>query len=153
MSLRVDNRQRALKIDTPGVRRLVGLILDDHGVGDTDVTVVFARDSFVRELNAAYRDVDRTTDVLAFAMRDGDSPDVGGDPDELERILGDVVISTDRAIAQARRYRRTPEREIFKLVAHGVLHLLGHDHETTRSRTKMRNLENRYLRTLSKNTR
>jgi len=151
MPLRVQNRQRVLKLDTPSIRRLVGLILDDHGSGDGDLTIVFARDGFVKELNAAYRDVDRTTDVLAFATRDGEPPGVEGDPDKLERVLGDVVISTDRAVAQARRYRRTPEREILKLVAHGVLHLLGHDHATTGSRTKMRNLENRYLRTLSKN--
>ena len=151
MSLRIENRQRVLKIDTPGIRRLVGLILDDYGGGDSDLTVVFARDSLLKELNAAYRDVDRTTDVLAFAMRDAEPPGVGGDLDELEQVLGDVVISTDRAVAQARRYRRTPEREILKLVAHGVLHLLGHDHGTSSERTKMRNLENRYLRTLSKN--
>ncbi len=65
-------------------------------------------------------------------------------------MLGDVIVSTDRAIAQAQRYGRTPEREILTLVAHGVLHLLGHDHESSRERTKMRNLENRYLRTLLK---
>ncbi len=151
MPLRVQNRQRLLKLDTPGIRRLVGLILDDHGSGDADLTIVFARDDFIKELNAAYRDVDRATDVLAFATRDGEPPGVEGDPDKLERVLGDVVISTDRAVAQARRYRRTPEREILKLVAHGVLHLVGHDHATAGSRTKMRNLENRYLRTLSKN--
>jgi probable rRNA maturation factor len=151
MSLRIENRQRVLKLDTPGIRRLIGLILDDHGSGNSDLTVVFARDGFVRELNASYRDVDRTTDVLAFATCDGEAPGVVGDPEEVEHVIGDVVISTDRAVAQARRYKRTPEREILKLVAHGVLHLLGHDHTTTGSRTKMRNLENRYLRTLLKN--
>ena len=150
MSLRIENRQRVLKLDTPGIRRLVGLILDDQG-SDGDLTIVFARDGFVKKLNAAYRDVDSTTDVLSFATCDGEPPGVRGDPNELEQVLGDVVISTDRAIAQARRYKRTPEREIFKLVAHGVLHLVGHDHATSKERTKMRNLENRYLRTLSKN--
>ena len=129
MPLRVENRQRALKLDTPGIRRLVELILEDQGGDGSDLTVVFARDAFVRKLNAAYRDTDEATDVLSFAMCDGEIPAVDGDPDELERVLGDVVISVDRAIAQAKRYRRTPEREILKLVAHGVLHLLGHDHD------------------------
>lgn len=152
MPLRIQNRQRALKLDTPGVRRLVDLILDDHDATGSDLTVVFARDAFVKELNAAYRDTDETTDVLAFAMRDIEPPDDDGDPEELERVLGDVIVSTDRALAQARRYRRTPERELLTLVAHGVLHLLGHDHENPRERTKMRNLENRYLRTILKNT-
>jgi probable rRNA maturation factor len=151
MPLRVENRQRALKLNTPDVRRLVDLILDDQGITGSDLTVVFARDGFVKELNASYRDTDLATDVLTFAMCDGELPAVDGDPDELERVLGDVVISVDRAIAQAQRYRRTPEQEILKLVAHGVLHLLGHDHGSSAKRAKMRNLENRYLRTLSKN--
>ncbi len=74
MSLRIQNRQRALKLDTPSVRRLVDVILDDHGAAGSDLTVVFARDAFVKELNAAYRDTDETTDVLAFAMRDVERP-------------------------------------------------------------------------------
>ena len=152
MALRIENRQRALRLNTPEIRRLVGLILADHDCEGCDLTVVFARDRLVRELNASYRDIDRATDVLAFAMCDGEPPGADGDPDELERVLGDVVISVDRAIVQARRYRKTTEREILKLVAHGVLHLLGHDHGSPRERTAMRNLENRYLRTLSKNT-
>jgi len=153
MPLSIRNRQRALRLDTPAVRRLVGLILDDHGVEDSDLTVVFARDPFVKELNAAYRDTDRATDVLAFAMRDGDPPGIEGNPEELERVLGDVIISVDRAIAQAQRYRRTPEREIMKLVSHGVLHLLGYDHDCSKDRTKMRRLENKYVRALAKKTR
>jgi probable rRNA maturation factor len=153
MALRIENRQRALKLDTPAIRRLVRLILDDHDCAAGDLTVMFARDPLVRELNASYRGVDRATDVLAFAMSDVEPPSADGDPEELERVLGDVVVSVDRATVQARRYRKTPEREILKLVAHGVLHLLGHDHETSRERTKMRNLENRYLRTLTKKTR
>lgn len=153
MPLRVENRQRVLRLDTPGVRHLVGLILDDHGSEGSDLTVVFARDGVVREFNAAYRDVDRATDVLAFAMRDVEPPGAGGDPEELECVLGDVIISVDRAIEQAQRYKITPEREILKLVAHGVLHLLGHDHPNPRERAKMRNLENKYLRATSKTTR
>jgi probable rRNA maturation factor len=150
MPLSIENRQRVLRLDTPAVRRLVKLVLEGEGARGSDLTIVFARDPFVRELNASYRDVDRPTDVLSFAMRDIESPGVEGDPEELERVLGDVVISVDRAVAQARRYRRTPEREILKLVVHGVLHLLGHDHDCTRDRTEMRNLENRYIRALSK---
>jgi probable rRNA maturation factor len=153
MALRIENRQRALKLDTTAIRQLVRLILDDHDCAGGDLTIVFARDPVIRELNASYRDVDRATDVLAFAMRNGGSPSADGEPDELESVLGDVVISVDRAIVQARRYRKTPEREILKLVAHGVLHLLGHDHESSRERTSMRSLENRYLRTLSKSKR
>lgn len=149
MTLRIDNRQRQVKVDRRSIGTLVDLILDDHGRAGADLSVVFARDALVRELNASYRDVDAPTDVLAFATCDGPEPG-GGDPDELEVQLGDVVISVDRALDQARRYRKTVESELLKLVAHGVLHLLGHDHETSKERTRMRNLENRYLRHLSR---
>ena len=148
MTLRIDNRQRQVGIDRRSVGRLVDLILDDQGRCGADLAVVFARDALVRELNASYRDVDAPTDVLAFATCDG--PEPGGAPGELETELGDVVISVDRAAEQARRYRKTVESELLKLVAHGVLHLLGHDHETSGERTRMRNLENRYLRILSR---
>ncbi len=150
MPLRIENRQRVLKLDTPAVRRLVKLVLEDHGASGSDLTVVFARDPFVRRLNASYRDVDRPTDVLAFSMMDERPPVVEGEAPEPERVLGDVVISIDRALEQAPRYNVSVEREVLKLVAHGVLHLLGHDHETPVERTKMRRLENRYLRKLSK---
>jgi probable rRNA maturation factor len=153
MPLSIENRQRVLKLDTPSIRRLVRAILEDHDVAGGDLTIVFSRDPFIEELNATYRDVDRPTDVLAFAAGDLALPGIEGDPEGLELVLGDVVISVDRAVVQARRYKRTPEREILKLVAHGVLHLLGHDHGTTRDRTRMRNLENRYLRVLEKSTR
>ncbi len=148
MTLRIDNRQRQVGVDRRSVGRLVDLILDDQGKCGADLSVVFARDALVRELNASYRDVDAPTDVLAFATCDG--PEPGGGPGELEAELGDIVISVDRAAEQARRYRKTVESELLKLVAHGVLHLLGHDHETSGERTRMRNLENRYLRILSR---
>jgi probable rRNA maturation factor len=153
MPLSIENRQRVLRLDTPSIRRLVRLILEDHNAADGDLTVVFARDPFVRELNASYRDMDRATDVLAFATADAGPADVGTEPEGLERILGDVVISVDRAVAQARRYRRTPESEVLKLVAHGVLHLVGHDHAGTKDRAGMRRLENRYLRAVAQSTR
>jgi len=124
-------------------------ILEDHGCAGSDLTVVFAADAYVHELNLKYRGVDRPTDVLAFAMTEIARSEGPVSTDEAERVLGDVVISVDRAGAQAVRYRRTLDREILKLVTHGVLHLLGHDHEREDERRAMRRLENRYLRQLS----
>jgi probable rRNA maturation factor len=142
MSIRIINRQRQIAIDRASVRRLVGLILSDHGEDEADVAVVFGRDALLAELNASFRDLDRPTDVLSFSL--GEEALEGGP----ERVLGDVVISVDRAIAQSDRYGKTPEQELLKLAAHGVLHLLGHDHESAPDRRRMRNLENRYLRQL-----
>lgn len=148
MTLSIENRQRIADVDRRAVRRLVRIILDDHHRGRADLTIVFCDDAFIQELNASYRDVDRPTDVLAFVMTD-ETEDLGETDERPEAVLGDVVISVQRAAVQARRYRRTLEREILKLVAHGVLHLLGVDHQTTKERTAMRSLENRYLRAMS----
>jgi probable rRNA maturation factor len=146
MATDIIDKQKSVKIDRRAVRRLVGRILADHSCEGGDLSIVFAGDEFVRELNLAYRKADRPTDVLAFAMRDAIGPDEEGLVKGPESVLGDVVISVDRAAVQARRYRRTVEHELLKLVAHGVLHLLGRDHERADEGREMRRLENRYAR-------
>lgn len=146
MATDIIDKQKTIRIDRRSVRRLVKWILADHSCGDSGLSIVFANDEFVRELNLAYRKADRPTDVLAFAMRDVVAPGERRLIEEPESVLGDVVISVDRAAVQARRFRRTVEHEILKLVAHGVLHLLGHDHERAEERREMRKLENRYAR-------
>lgn len=145
MALKFIYRHAELTIDRRALRRLADRILDDHGSREADITIVLAGDDLLRELNRRYRGVDTPTDVLAFPMGGGEfgeSDDAVGAP----CMLGDVVISVDRARVQARRYRRTPAREIGKLVAHGILHLLGYDHEGADERRTMRRLENSYLR-------
>jgi rRNA maturation RNase YbeY len=146
MATDIIDKQKTVRIDRRRVRRLVKRILADHGSSDSDLSIVFAGDGFVRELNLAYRNVDRPTDVLAFAMRDVVGRDEMAVVEGPESVLGDVVISVDRAGVQARRFRRTVDHEILKLVAHGVLHLLGYDHERANERREMRQLENRYAR-------
>jgi probable rRNA maturation factor len=145
MATDIIDKQRTVKIDRRSVRRLVGRILADHGC-EGDLSIVFGNDEFVRELNRAYREVDRPTDVLAFAMRDVVAPGELALVEGPDGVLGDVVISVDRAAVQARRFRRTVQHELLKLVAHGVLHLLGHDHERADERREMRRIENRYVR-------
>ena len=153
MAVRITNRQRQIAIDRRAVRRLADLILNDHDEHQCDVSIVFARDSLLKELNASFRDLDRPTDVLAFPMETEPAEIAAPDACGPERVLGDVIISVDRAIEQSGRYDKTPEQELLKLVSHGVLHLLGHDHESPSDRRRMRNLENRYLRLLSREAR
>ncbi len=90
---------------------------------DCEVSILLTDDAEICRLNKLYRDVDRPTDVLAFAMREG----LDG---ELNReILGDIVISLPRAEQQASIYGHSFELEMSFLVSHGVLHLLGYGHE------------------------
>ncbi len=88
---------------------------------DCEISVTFTDNESIRELNREYRDIDRETDVLSFPMDDeGESV-----------VLGDVVISLEKARAQAEEYGHSIEREISFLCVHSVLHLLGYDHETS----------------------
>ncbi len=107
-------------------------VLRAMGREDAEVTVVLAGDSEVRELNRRFRSVDRPTDVLAFALREGRALPGG------ERILGDVVISVETAARQARRHRRPLAAEVRTLLVHGLLHLLGYDHEKSAAARRMR---------------
>ncbi len=88
---------------------------------DCEVSITFTDNESIRELNREYRDIDRATDVLSFPMDDeGDNV-----------VLGDIVISLERAKEQAEEYGHSLEREISFLCVHSTLHLLGYDHETS----------------------
>jgi len=104
------------------LERLARRMLADHNVSGTELGILVAGDRMVRRLNRQYRDVDRPTDVLAFPQ----DPAYG--PVDTPRLLGDVVVSADRARRQARCAGRPLRDELMLLVAHGVLHLLGYDH-------------------------
>jgi probable rRNA maturation factor len=124
----VINRQRLARIDPDAIRQLADTTLISLGKPSARVSVVFVRDRAIRSLNRQYRGVDRATDVLSFPAGEAISAD-----DQLE-YLGDVVISTDTAIRQARSSRHSLAREIEELLIHGLLHLCGYDHETDRGR-------------------
>ncbi len=94
------------------------------GLQDAEVSIVLTTDDEVRDLNFQYRGIDRTTDVLSFAQREGED----ADPDDL--VLGDLVISVNRAQDQAIEYGHSVNRELAFLTVHGILHLLGWDHQT-----------------------
>lgn len=86
------------------------------------LSILLTTNEAVRELNLAYRKLDKTTDVLSFAALEG--PTLVGS----EASLGDIVIALPLAAVQARRYRTTYEQELLRLLIHGILHLLGYDH-------------------------
>jgi probable rRNA maturation factor len=103
------------------------------------LTIVVTDDVHVRRLNRDYRGVDACTDVLAF----GDRPEPGAfvSAPEASVYIGDVVISYPRATEQAADYGHAVEEELSVLVVHGVLHLLGYDHETPEDRDEMWRLQ------------
>jgi probable rRNA maturation factor len=107
------------------------------GHPDAEVSLVFVDDDYIHRLNREYRGVDRPTDVLSFALQEGEPMPAAGE----EILLGDVVISLEMARRQSEEYGHSFEREVAFLVVHGVLHLLGYDHQTEEQRRAMREKE------------
>lgn len=127
-----------------GVRRAVSEVLDAHGWTGAAVSVHIGDDRLLRRLNRRYRGRDRRTDVLSFRMLEDDA----GPPGLRVRrppLLGDVVISADRAVAQARRFGHSVLRECCYLAAHGTLHLLGYDDAEPEDARRMADVAGRIL--------
>ena len=129
------------------IKKIVRQVLRAEGVAPPyEVSLVFTDSETVKQLNRDYRGVDETTDVLAFYML----PQKGADssfalpPDGVTR-LGEVIISYPQAVAQAREQGHSPETELALLVIHGILHLLGYDHEKPEEESKMRERERELL--------
>jgi len=118
---------------------------------DTEVSVLLTDDAAIRELNREYRGKDASTDVLSFPMEE--ETEEGAEPLIIGglagRILGDIVISVETAVIQAAEYGHSLERELTFLAVHGLLHLLGHDHEQGKEAEKiMRTEEKRIMAAL-----
>ena len=105
---------------------------------EAEVSLLITHDEEIREMNREHRGIDRATDVLSFPMLEFERPgDFTGideemsdvfDPESGELMLGDIVISADKVIAQAEEYGHSPKREYAFLIAHSMLHLCGYDH-------------------------
>ncbi|WP_148867057.1 rRNA maturation RNase YbeY [Thermosediminibacter litoriperuensis] len=129
------------------VRKIVEFALDFEGaVAEVEVGVVFVDNAYIRELNRSYRGKDLPTDVLSFPMRETSTDELFDGNEEVERLLGDIVISLEKAREQADAFGHSFEREVGYLVVHGVLHLLGYDHEEERDKKIMREKEEEVLR-------
>lgn len=127
----IHNDQKEVKIPT-GLRMLVRrccnavLRLEEFGA-PAEISVTFVDNKKIHELNKQYRHKDAPTDVLSFPMGENGVYDINHDTGA--KILGDIVISMEKAVEQAERFDHSLDREVGYLTAHSVLHLLGYDHE------------------------
>jgi len=142
----VEDEFRAV-VDQGWIKKIVRQVLKSERVPSPyEVSLVFTDSETVKQLNRDYRGVDEPTDVLAFYML----PQKGTDssfvlpPDGVTR-LGEVIISYPQALAQANEQGHSLERELALLVIHGILHLLGYDHEELEEEHKMREREKELL--------
>lgn len=111
---------------------------------NTEISVTFVDDAQIQELNRDYRGLECPTDVLSFAFDEAEDP-CGQLPEGEPHLLGEIVISLERARMQAEDYGHPLERETGYLFIHGLLHLLGFDHDTEDRTTEMRQYEENIL--------
>ena len=116
------------------ILRAADVVGEVYGVASAELSVTLTDDEHIHALNKKFRGVDRATDVLSFAFRESDEPEVIGTDFE---ILGDVIISLERAAAQAQEFGHSFLREVIFLEVHGLLHLLGYDHIDDDERREM----------------
>jgi len=110
--------------------------LEEEGIDDTaEVSVTLVHNEGIRELNREHRDIDRETDVLSFPLGDDDGYEV--DPDNDAIMLGDIVISLEKAAQQAEEYGHSYRREVAFLITHSLFHLLGYDHVNSEEEEKI----------------
>lgn len=127
----ISNEQKDVKIPT-GVRMLVrrccNAVLKQEGFeGSAEISVTFVNNEQIHALNKQHRNIDRPTDVLSFPLGENGEYDVNLDTGA--KMLGDIVISIEKAVSQAEEYGHPLQREIAFLTVHSLLHLLGYDHE------------------------
>lgn len=105
--------------------------LEHENATDAYLSVVFVDNDEIKDINKTYRNIDKVTDVISFALEDNDEEIVG------ERILGDIFISIPKMKEQALEYNHSEKRELSFLCCHGLLHLLGYDHVNNKEEEKI----------------
>ena len=109
--------------ETQEIRNLIDYAIKYKKLDNLEFNVIFVDNEYIHKLNKDYRGIDRPTDVITFALEDGEKVDLNA-----WRILGDIYISIDKAKEQAIEYGHQFLRELAFLTVHGFLHLLGYDH-------------------------
>ena len=127
----ISDDQKAVKVPT-GIRLLIrrccnAVLVNEGFEGSVEVSVRFVDDEEIHALNLQYRNIDRSTDVLSFPLGEDGVYDINYSTGC--KMLGDIVISVEHAMEQAKIYGHSLQREIGFLTVHSMLHLLGYDHE------------------------
>ena len=137
MKLQIKNSQNKIIIDKRKIRSTILKILKILDCADKEISLSFVDDENIKQLNKEYLRRNRSTNVLSFSLREGEYGDIN------PQILGDIIISVETAQRDALNGNLTVSQEIDFLIIHGILHLLGYNHEnTTRKETnKMRQKE------------
>lgn len=138
------------QVKSARLKKIIPLILaaEETG-GDAELGLVITGDEQLHELNLKYLDEDRPTDVLSFPMGEhiGDQPEFVPALDG-KKHLGDIIISYPRTAIQAEEHGHSADRELLILLIHGILHLLGYDHDISEREKEMKERESTILKTI-----
>ena len=144
MKILIKNQQKIKNVNQKKIERIIKKVLQNLKVDEeTEISVLFTDDKFIRTLNNKYRGIDKPTDVLSFSLQEGaiKSPEV-----ESDKLLGDIIISVETAQKQADNLNHSMEKELTVLLIHGLLHLTGYDHEEDKDYKIMREKESEILK-------
>lgn len=143
MIIEVSNRQRKYKVNQRLIRHKVEAVLSLCRLKDVELSILIVNNKRIKALNKIYRGINRPTDVLAFPLTLTLSPGGRGKGEGALNFLGDIVISMEKTYSQAKEQGHSLTREFMILLTHGILHLLGYDHErSSEEGKKMRKREN-----------
>ena len=126
--------------------KVINKTLEEEQVNGAVFSIIFVTLDEIHKLNKKYRGIDRPTDVISFALEDNDDFEING-----LRVLGDIYICIDRMKEQAIEYNHSETRELSFFTVHGLLHLLGYDHQTKEEEEIMFNLQRKILSDLNIN--
>ena len=140
MEILINNEFPEIKVDARKIEQQIGKVLISLDCNEHEISILFIGDQRIRDLNQQFRDIDRPTDVLSFPQISEDELEAPG-----ALVLGDVAISLETARSQSEEHGLSFEEELTLLLIHGILHLLGYDHEVSdqeeeRMRSKTREL-------------
>ena len=129
MDIQLQNDQKVCKVDFQRLKNHAEKFMLALGRQDDELSILLVDDAKIQNLNRQHRNIDSATDVLSFPQADGD--------EFISHMLGDVVISVETAERQATEHRFSLEQELVILLIHGLLHLLGYDHERSQKDEKL----------------
>ena len=123
MDILITSQQKLPGLKNLTIKQNLQKVLKDLACNDGELSILFTDDTYISQLNERYRGIDGPTNVLAFPMSEP------GSPEDNSGMLGDIVVSLDRAVQESEDLGESLEETVYRLLIHGLLHLLGFDHE------------------------
>jgi len=140
------NNLTTIQIEEEFLKKIVQKVLESEKEGNKNLSIALVGQGRIRELNKRYIGKNRVTDILAFPNKDYNPPATSSQPSVGPLGLGEVVICLREVKKNAKRFSSTFEKELVRVLIHGILHLLGYDHEKSEAQAKkMEEKQNYYL--------